>query len=168
MIVPGSEEYGYGPCGLAELSLKPLDPGVVVVRGVCGPTGRRVRADRRRQDALDGGGHDRAARGERIGRGAGGGRAHDAVAAPAGQRAAVDLDVEAGAGEVQLRLKFNFRAQTPAGRVLVPTAELLLTRDMSYNERDALAKEQEEQLLYRAMQDDIAMQVLRRLAAVKP
>ena len=30
-IVPGAEEYGYGPCGLAGLSLKPLDPGVVVV-----------------------------------------------------------------------------------------------------------------------------------------
>ena len=38
---------------------------------------------------------------------------------------------------------------------------------MTYNERDALAKEQEEQLLYRAMQDDIALQVMRRLAAVK-
>jgi hypothetical protein len=30
-VVPGADEYGYGPCGLAELSLKPLDPGVVVV-----------------------------------------------------------------------------------------------------------------------------------------
>jgi LPS-assembly lipoprotein len=38
---------------------------------------------------------------------------------------------------------------------------------MTYNERDALAKEQEEELLYRAMQSDIASQVLRRLAAIQ-
>ena len=45
---------------------------------------------------------------------------------------------------------------------------LLLTRDMSYSETTALAKEQEEALLYRAMEDDIVAQVLRRLAAIKP
>jgi len=70
--------------------------------------------------------------------------------------------------EVQLRLKFNFRAQTPSGRVLMPTTELMLTRDMSYNETQALAKEQEEAQLYRDMQTDVVAQVLRRLSAVKP
>jgi LPS-assembly lipoprotein len=38
---------------------------------------------------------------------------------------------------------------------------------MTYNERDALGKEQEEEMLYRAMQSDIANQVLRRLAALR-
>lgn len=70
--------------------------------------------------------------------------------------------------EIQLRARLIFRVRTPADKELIPRTEILQTRDMSYNERDALAKEQEEQLLYRAMQDDIAMQVLRRLAAVKP
>jgi len=70
--------------------------------------------------------------------------------------------------EVQLRLKFNFRAQTPGGRVLMPATELLLTRDMSYNETQALAKAQEEAQLYRDMQADVVAQVLRRLSAVKP
>ena len=37
---------------------------------------------------------------------------------------------------------------------------------MSYNETAALAKEQEEAALYRAMQSDIVAQVMRRLAAV--
>ena len=37
---------------------------------------------------------------------------------------------------------------------------------MSYNESAALAKEQEEALLYRAMQSDIVSQVMRRLASV--
>jgi hypothetical protein len=31
LIVPGSAEYGYGPCGLPELALKPLDPRTRVV-----------------------------------------------------------------------------------------------------------------------------------------
>lgn len=70
--------------------------------------------------------------------------------------------------ELQLRLRFHFRARTPAGRVLIPTTELLLTRDMSYNETQALAKEQEEARLMRDMQSDIVDQVLRRLSAVRP
>ncbi len=68
--------------------------------------------------------------------------------------------------EVQLRLKFNFRARTPAGRELIARAELLVSRDLSYSETAALAKEHEEAELYREMQSDIVAQVLRRLAAV--
>lgn len=70
--------------------------------------------------------------------------------------------------ELQLRVRLRFRLSTPAGRLLLPADELLLTRDMSYNETLALAKAQEEALLYRAMEDDIVAQVLRRLAAIKP
>jgi LPS-assembly lipoprotein len=69
--------------------------------------------------------------------------------------------------EVQLRVRLRFRLATPAGRLLLPASDLLLTRDMSYNETAALAKQQEELLLYRAMEDDIVSQVLRRLASVK-
>ncbi len=68
--------------------------------------------------------------------------------------------------EFQLRVRFNFRAATPAGRELIPRAELALSRDMSYSEVLALAKEAEEAELYREMQADIVLQVLRRLAAV--
>lgn len=69
--------------------------------------------------------------------------------------------------EVQLRVKLRFRAATPSGQILLPADELLLTRDMSYNETAALAKAQEETVLYRAMEDDVVAQVLRRLAAVR-
>jgi LPS-assembly lipoprotein len=62
-------------------------------------------------------------------------------------------------------LKYQLR--TPSGVVLQPPAELLLVRDMSYNESQALAKEQEEAQLYRVMQSDIVAQVMRRLATVK-
>ena len=68
--------------------------------------------------------------------------------------------------EVQLRVRLRFRVATPAGKLLLPASDLLLTRDMSYNETDALAKQQEEATLYRAMDEDIVAQVLRRLAAI--
>ncbi len=70
--------------------------------------------------------------------------------------------------EVQLRVKLRFRVATPDGKLLAAADELLLTRDMSYTETAALAKAQEEVLLYRAMEDDIVTQVLRRLAAIRP
>jgi LPS-assembly lipoprotein len=69
--------------------------------------------------------------------------------------------------EVTLRVRLRFRVATPAGRLLLAPSDLLLTRDMSYNETAALAKEQEELMLFRAMEDDIVAQVLRRLASVQ-
>jgi LPS-assembly lipoprotein len=69
--------------------------------------------------------------------------------------------------ELQLRTRFNFRLRTPAGRELIAPTELLLSRDISYSEAAALAKEQEEVMLYRTMQSDIVSQVMRRLAAVQ-
>ncbi len=68
--------------------------------------------------------------------------------------------------ELQLRSRFGFKLRTPQGRELIPATEILLSRDMSYSETAALAKEQEEEALYRSMQNDIAAQVLRRLASV--
>jgi LPS-assembly lipoprotein len=69
--------------------------------------------------------------------------------------------------ELQIRTRLQFRLHTPAGRELIAPTELVLSRDMSYAENLALAKEQEEALLYRTMQADIVGQVMRRLAAVK-
>jgi len=68
--------------------------------------------------------------------------------------------------EVQLRQRLNFRVRSVTGRELIPTTELLLTRDMSYSETVALAKEQEEALLFRGMRSDIVSQLLRRLASL--
>jgi LPS-assembly lipoprotein len=68
--------------------------------------------------------------------------------------------------ELQLRARLNFRLRTPGGRELIAPTEILLSRDMSFSENVALAKEQEEAFLFRAMQSDIVAQVMRRLAAV--
>jgi LPS-assembly lipoprotein len=69
--------------------------------------------------------------------------------------------------EFQLRMRFTFKLRSLAGRELIPTSNLLLTRDLSYSESAALGKEQEEAVLYRTMQTDIVAQVMRRLAALQ-
>lgn len=68
--------------------------------------------------------------------------------------------------ELQLRARLEFKLATPAGKELIPATEILLSRDLSYSETNALAKQQEEAFLFRAMQSDIVAQVMRRLAAV--
>lgn len=69
--------------------------------------------------------------------------------------------------DLQLRVRFGYRLSTRAGKPLLPPTELLLFRDMSYSENIALAKELEQDELYRDMENDIAQQVLRRLQAVR-
>ena len=69
--------------------------------------------------------------------------------------------------EFQLRARFRFRLRTVAGKELIPSTEIVQSRDMSYTESAALGKEQEEATLYRAMQTDIVSQVMRRLASVQ-
>jgi len=70
--------------------------------------------------------------------------------------------------DLSLRARFRFRVRNPAGTVLIPDTELAVNRDMAYSETSALAKEQEADQLFEAMQADIARQVLRRLAALPP
>lgn len=69
--------------------------------------------------------------------------------------------------EFQLRIRLKFRVRTPQGKELLPEAEIVQQRDISFNESAALAKEAEEVLLYRDMQIDIVQQVMRRLATVR-
>ncbi len=69
--------------------------------------------------------------------------------------------------EFELRYRFGFRVRTGAGKDLIPESEILLKRSLTYTESAALAKEQEEAFLYRAMQSDIVSQVLRRLSSVR-
>jgi LPS-assembly lipoprotein len=75
-----------------------------------------------------------------------------------------------GAGRVNeflLRYRFAFRVHDGKGHDIIPQNEIVLTREMSYNDQQVLAKEAEEQLLYRDMQRDMVQQVMRRLAAAR-
>ena len=69
--------------------------------------------------------------------------------------------------EFQLRLRVKFRVRTLQGVELIAPTEVVLQRDISFNETAVLAKESEEILLYRDMQSDLVQQLLRRVAAIK-
>ena len=69
--------------------------------------------------------------------------------------------------EYQLRYKLAFRVIDGKGRDYLPLNEIALTRDISFNDSQILAKESEEALLYRDMQTDMVQQVLRRLATAR-
>ena len=81
-------------------------------------------------------------------------------------RSVVAQTAAAQVRDLQLRVVLRFRVSTPGGRELVPRAELLAKRELSYSETAALAKEAEEAELYREMQTDVVAQVMRRLATV--
>ena len=75
-----------------------------------------------------------------------------------------------GAGRVrefQLRYRFAYRVHDLKGREFIPPTEIVLVRDISFSDEQVLAKEYEEGLLYRDMQNDMVQQVMRRLAAAK-
>src|SRR5262249_19698573 len=67
--------------------------------------------------------------------------------------------------EYQLRYRVGFRVHDGKGGEYVPQSTITLTRDITYSDTDVLAKEAEEQLLYRDMQNDMVSQIVRRLAA---
>lgn len=69
--------------------------------------------------------------------------------------------------EYQLRYRVGFRVTDARERVYIPTSQILLTRDISFNDAQILAKESEEALLYRDMQTDMVQQLLRRIAAAR-
>ena len=77
----------------------------------------------------------------------------------------LSFDTAGQVREYQLRYRLSFRVRDARGRDYLPQNEIRLTRDVSYSSAQVLAKESEEQLLYRDMQSDVVQQILRRLAA---
>ena len=69
--------------------------------------------------------------------------------------------------EYTLRLRVRFKLRTRDGFDLIPYAELVQEREISFNETAALSKESEEQLLYRDMRSDLVQHMIRRLAVAR-
>jgi LPS-assembly lipoprotein len=69
--------------------------------------------------------------------------------------------------EFQLRLRYRFRVRSKNGIELIPDTEITLNRDINFNETGALSKESEEALLYKDMENDLVLQIQRRLAAIR-
>lgn len=68
--------------------------------------------------------------------------------------------------EYQLRYGVSFRVHDGKGGEYIPTSQVILRRDISFNDQ-VLAKESEELLLYRDMQSDMVQQIIRRMQAAK-
>ena len=84
------------------------------------------------------------------------------------QKIVLSLNSQGRVREYTLLYKFRFRVRDNKGGELLPPTDIVLKRDISFNESQALAKEVEEGLLYRDMQSDLVQQILRRLVALKP
>ena len=69
--------------------------------------------------------------------------------------------------EFRLRYSVRYRVHDGKGNEYVPSSLVQLTRDMTYDDSQILAKEAEEQLLFRDMQSDMVQQIIRRLAAAR-
>lgn len=66
--------------------------------------------------------------------------------------------------EVQLIYIYSFRIVDRKGGDLIAPEAITMTRDMSYDEANALAKSAEEDLIWRDMMNDLTQQIMRRLA----
>lgn len=80
----------------------------------------------------------------------------------------LSLNSQGRVREFRLRYRIGYRLYDDKGQNMIPRTELLLTRDISFNDSQVLAKESEEVILYREMQSDMVQQLLRRMAAAKP
>src|SRR5438034_3459274 len=69
--------------------------------------------------------------------------------------------------EYLLTKRILFRVHDAAGNDWLPTSEVLVRRSYTYNDTAALAKEAQEQRLWREMQDDAVAQIVRRLQQAK-
>jgi LPS-assembly lipoprotein len=100
-------------------------------------------------------------------------RAEDAeaqlqVTGDAREKIILSLTGQGKVREYQLRQRVAYRVINVHGVELTPPSEILVTRVLNFSDTEVLAKEAEEVLLYRDMDGDAVMQLLRRLAAIPP
>ena len=69
--------------------------------------------------------------------------------------------------EYQLNQSLRFQLLDTAGKTLIPPTTLSARRDYNFDEDAVLGKAQEEEMLYRDMQDDLVQQLMRRLSAYR-
>lgn len=82
------------------------------------------------------------------------------------EKSILSLSAAGRAQEYELRQRLSYRIIT-AGEPDLPAGEILTQRSISFNDAQVLAKESEENLLYRDMENDVVQQLLRRLQAAK-
>jgi LPS-assembly lipoprotein len=69
--------------------------------------------------------------------------------------------------EFRLVYRVGFRVSDGKGGEFLPASTVALSRDVTYDDTVVLAKEAEEQLLFREMQADMVQQIMRRIASAR-
>jgi LPS-assembly lipoprotein len=70
--------------------------------------------------------------------------------------------------EYRLQLDYRFQIVNSKGQILVKPNEVNLSRDITFDDSNILAKDLEEGLLWRDMNNDLVNQIMRRLSIIKP
>lgn len=89
------------------------------------------------------------------------------VIGEAPEKVILSLSSAGRVSEYTLRYRLVFKVHDGKGHDIIPQSEIVLTRELTYSDTQVLAKEIEEQTLYKDMRHDMALQVMRRLAAAK-
>lgn len=83
------------------------------------------------------------------------------------EKAALTLNTQGRIREYSLYYRLRFRVKDDKEKELLAPTDITLKRDISFNESQVIAKEKEEEMLYRDMQSDLVQQILRRLSALR-
>lgn len=67
--------------------------------------------------------------------------------------------------EFQLTRTFVYRIQDASGKELTPASQIILQREMNFDDTRIFASEGEELIIWRDIQTDLVQQILRRLSA---
>lgn len=80
----------------------------------------------------------------------------------------LSIDAQGRVREYRLQMRYRFRLVDAQGREIVAPQEVAINRDMTYDDSQVLAKNLEENLLWRDMTNDMVNQIMRRLNRIKP
>jgi len=84
------------------------------------------------------------------------------------QKTILSVNAQGRVREYRLQLTYRFQVVNTKGQVLIPPNEVNLSRDITFDDSNILAKDLEEGLLWRDMNNDLVNQIMRRLSIVKP
>ena len=82
-------------------------------------------------------------------------------------KAILSLNVQGRVREYTLVYELRFRVRDSKNKQILAPTRMALSRTLIFSESHALARENEEEMLYRDMQTDLVQQVMRRLSAMK-
>jgi LPS-assembly lipoprotein len=84
------------------------------------------------------------------------------------QKTILSVNAQGRVREYRLQLSYSFRLVNGKGQEIVAPNQISLSRDITYDDSSVLAKDLEEGLLWRDMNNDLVNQIMRRLSLIKP